>query len=177
MDGCVLMYEIWWIFSSLMKDKQEKICQMNCHCTVYTGTTWNDFAESHQLRTMNARGHINSVLWMTAVTLHCKKKVSHFPVPSRDVTDQTLPGQEKLNYSRPGRVWLVTSRLGKGKRLTLFYSVTQYNECTQFVDSVKPLLFRPIAYIHGTELVCQRSFMVRNWCDLVKWPCGVQKSA
>jgi hypothetical protein len=44
-----------------MKDKKEKIRQMNFNCTVYTGTTWNDFAESHQLRTMNARGHINSV--------------------------------------------------------------------------------------------------------------------
>ncbi len=54
--------------SSLMKDKKEKIRQMNFHCTVYTGTTWNDFAELHQLRTMNARGHINSVPWMTAVT-------------------------------------------------------------------------------------------------------------
>jgi hypothetical protein len=32
------------------------------------------------------------------------KKGSHFPVPSRDVTDQTLSGREKLNYSRPGRV-------------------------------------------------------------------------
>ena len=50
----------WW--------KKEKIRQMNFHCTVYTGTTWNDFVESHQLRTMNARGHINSVPWMTAVT-------------------------------------------------------------------------------------------------------------
>ncbi len=60
-DGCALMYEIWRIFSSLMKNKKEKIRQMNCHCTVYTGTTWNDFAESQQLRTMNARGHINSV--------------------------------------------------------------------------------------------------------------------
>ncbi len=60
--GCVVMYEIWWIFSSLMKDKKEKIRQMNFHSTVYTGTTWNDFAESHQLCTMNALGHINSVL-------------------------------------------------------------------------------------------------------------------
>jgi hypothetical protein len=54
---------------------------------------------------------------------------------------------------------------------------TPYHECTQFVDSVKPPLFRPIAYIHGTELVWQRSFMVRSWCNLVKWPYGVQKSA
>jgi hypothetical protein len=54
---------------------------------------------------------------------------------------------------------------------------TPYHECTQFVNWVKPLLFRPIAYIHGTELVWQHSFMVRSWCNLVKWPSGVQKSA
>jgi hypothetical protein len=28
------------------------------------------------------------------VTMHCKKKVSDFPVPRRDVTYQTLPGRE-----------------------------------------------------------------------------------
>ncbi len=61
--------------------------------------------------------------WELLSLLYTVKKVSHFPVPSRDVTDQTLPGREKLNYSRPGRVWSVTSRLGTGKRLTLFYSV------------------------------------------------------
>jgi hypothetical protein len=32
-------------------------------------------------------------------------------------------GGKKLNYSRPERVWSVTSRLGTGKRPTLFYSV------------------------------------------------------
>ncbi len=37
--------------------------------------------------------------------IHCKKKVNDLPVPSRDVTNQTLSGQEKLNYSPPGRVW------------------------------------------------------------------------
>ncbi len=61
---------------------------------------------------------------------------------------------------------------------------TPYHECTQFADSVKSLSFSltrgsfgPIAYIHGTELVWLRSFMVRSWWDLVKWPYGVQKSA
>ena len=34
-----------------------------------------------------------------------------------------LTGREKFNYSRPGRVWLLTSRLGMGKSLTFFYSV------------------------------------------------------
>jgi hypothetical protein len=29
----------------------------------------------------------------TEKTLHCKKKVSDFPVPSQDVTNQTLPGK------------------------------------------------------------------------------------
>jgi hypothetical protein len=54
--------------------------------------------------------------------VHCKKRfVVGFPVPSRDVTDQTLPGREYFNYSRPGmRVCLVTSRLGMGKSITFF---------------------------------------------------------
>jgi hypothetical protein len=34
--------------------------------------------------------------------VHCKKG-NVFPVPSRDVTFQTLPGRELLNYFRPGR--------------------------------------------------------------------------
>jgi hypothetical protein len=54
--------------------------------------------------------------------LHCKFFIV-FPVPSRDVTNQTLPGWELLNYFRLERVWLVTSRLGTGKTITFFYSV------------------------------------------------------
>jgi hypothetical protein len=30
------------------------------------------------------------------VKAHCKKKVSDFLVPSRDVTNQTLPGKEQI---------------------------------------------------------------------------------
>ena len=56
-------------------------------------------------------------------TLHCKKKFRDFSVPSRDVTNQTLPGKELFNYSRPGKVCLVTSRVRPGKSLTFFYSV------------------------------------------------------
>jgi hypothetical protein len=36
---------------------------------------------------------------------HTAKKVTAFPVVSRDVTYQPLPGRELLNYSRPGGVW------------------------------------------------------------------------
>ncbi len=32
---------------------------------------------------------------------HTVIKVSDFPVPSQDATDQTLPGREYFNYSRP----------------------------------------------------------------------------
>ncbi len=49
-----------------------------------------------------------------------EKNVSGFPVPSRDVTYQTLPGREYFNYSRPGRVWSVISRLETGNPLTFF---------------------------------------------------------
>jgi hypothetical protein len=55
--------------------------------------------------------------------VHCKKKVIIIPVLSRDATNQALPGRELLNYSRPGRVWLMTSRLGTGITITFFYSV------------------------------------------------------
>jgi hypothetical protein len=49
------------IAALVIDERRKKSAKMNFHCTVYTGTTWNDFGESHQLRTMNARGHINSV--------------------------------------------------------------------------------------------------------------------
>jgi hypothetical protein len=53
-------------------------------------------------------------------TCTVKKKVSDFPIPSWDVTNQTLPRRGKFNYSRPGWVGLVTSRLGTGQLITFF---------------------------------------------------------
>jgi hypothetical protein len=58
-------------------------------------------------------------------TMCTVKKIRDFTVPSRDVSNQTLPDREKLHHSRQGRVWLVTSRLGTGKNITFFYSVAQ----------------------------------------------------
>jgi hypothetical protein len=49
------------------------------------------------------------------------KKVIVFPVSCRDVTYQTLLDRELLNYSRAGRVWLVTS--GWRNAITFSYSV------------------------------------------------------
>ncbi len=71
-----------------------------------SGTLWGPYVHIHQICT----------LW---------KKVMVFPVPSEDVTNQTFPGRELSNYSRPGRVWLVTSRLGTVKTIIVFYSVEE----------------------------------------------------
>jgi hypothetical protein len=56
--------------------------------------------------------------------LHCKKKVSDIPVPSRDVINLTLPGGNNLKLfpATEGLVSDMTSRLGTGKLLTIFYS-------------------------------------------------------
>ncbi len=53
--------------------------------------------------------------------LHCKKAY-RLSRSSQDGTNQTLPGREKFNYSLPGRVWLVTTRLRTRKFITFFYS-------------------------------------------------------
>jgi hypothetical protein len=45
------------------------------------------------------------------------------PHPSRDVTNQTLPGWEQFKYSLSGKVWSVTSHLGTEKSVNFFYSV------------------------------------------------------
>ncbi len=46
----------------------------------------------------------------------------HGHTVNRDVTNQTLPGRVLLNYSPPGRVWLVTNPAGDGKNDNLLYS-------------------------------------------------------
>jgi hypothetical protein len=73
-----------------------------------------------------------STVIVKILTYTVNKKVCNFPVPSRDVTDETLPGREKLNYSRLGRVSSVTSRLGTGKQITLFYSVCTETHLIRF---------------------------------------------
>jgi hypothetical protein len=54
--------------------------------------------------------------------------VNDFPVPSWDVTTPTLPGEEKFNFSRPGKVKVFPAReslvsdipAGDGKIVKLF---------------------------------------------------------
>ncbi len=79
----------------------------------------NHSARSHpQLGALTESAH-PGFSWLCTV-----KKVIVFPVPSRDVTNQTLSGREKFKNSRPGTVWLVTSRLGPGKTIIFIYSVS-----------------------------------------------------
>jgi hypothetical protein len=73
------------------------------------------------------------------------KKATNIPVPGRDVTNQTLPGREQLNYSRPGRAWFVTSQLGMGKSVTIFYSVPAFRLlCIRAQGTPKEIIHRDV---------------------------------
>jgi hypothetical protein len=54
------------------------------------------------------------------IYIHCKNRLAVFPPPAgMSLTKLSLAGKY-FNYSRPGRVWSVTSRLGTGNLLTFF---------------------------------------------------------
>ncbi len=55
--------------------------------------------------------------------VHCKKELAVFPSPAGMSLIKLFLGGNNVVFSRPERVWSVTSRLGTGKWLTLFYSV------------------------------------------------------
>jgi hypothetical protein len=66
------------------------------------------------------------------LSVYTVKKVSGFSVPSQDVTDQTLPGRELLNYSRP--VWYsVVSDIPAwdGKTANLFLQCSCLSICSR----------------------------------------------
>jgi len=57
------------------------------------------------------------------MSLHCKKELAVFPSPAWMSLIKLFLGGNNLVFSRPERVWSVTSWLGTVKWLTLFYSV------------------------------------------------------
>jgi hypothetical protein len=61
--------------------------------------------------------------WYRNRLLHCKKELAVFPSPAGMSLIKLFLGGNNFVFSRPERVWSVTSRLGTGKWLTLFYSV------------------------------------------------------
>jgi len=73
------------------------------------------------------------------INTYTVKKNYEFPgffltKPSRDMN--------LVNYSRPGRVWLVTSRLGTGNRQTFFYSVGVTSKGANDTNLHAPKYFR-----------------------------------
>jgi hypothetical protein len=59
----------------------------------------------------------------TYINIHCKNELTVFPSPAGMSLIKLFLGGNNLVFFRPERVWSVTSRLGTGKWLTLFYSV------------------------------------------------------
>jgi hypothetical protein len=55
--------------------------------------------------------------------MYTVKKVIVFPVPSRDVNIETLPGRELLNYSLARESFVSGIPAGDGKNDNLFFSV------------------------------------------------------
>jgi hypothetical protein len=91
-----------------------------------------------------------------------QKKDGDFPVPSRNVTNQTLPGREYLNYSPPGRVWLVTSLAGWGREV---------RNCKVFVWKGGILLVvDPTMPDSTSDWICSSCQTVR-YCTILKGLC------
>jgi hypothetical protein len=71
---------------------------------------------------------------------HCKKRLSFFPSPAGLSLTKLSLARNNLIFSRPGRVWLVTSQLGTGKTLTF---------CTvHFFIEIKSSFIRPYSIMH-----------------------------
>jgi hypothetical protein len=58
-----------------------------------------------------------------------KKRVSHFPVPSRDVTDQTLSGREKTKLFPPRKSLISDIPARDGKTANSFLQCTPLPYC------------------------------------------------
>jgi hypothetical protein len=76
-----------------------------------------------------------ALIEMKRIAVYTVKKVIGFPVNSREVTNQTLPGREELNNFRPGTVWLVTCPLGTENRYP-FFTVYWINHETVLLPGV-----------------------------------------
>jgi hypothetical protein len=55
---------------------------------------YGEHADRHKTEPISANFRPEQQKFEILNHLHCKKKANDFPVPSRDVANQTLPGQE-----------------------------------------------------------------------------------
>ncbi len=72
------------------------------------------------------QGRQEGMFWYSSRPMHCKKELAVFPSPAGMSLIKLFLAGNNLVFSRPERVWSVTSRLGTGKWLTLFYSVPSF---------------------------------------------------
>jgi hypothetical protein len=77
---------------------------------------------------------------------HCKKELAVFPSPAGMSLIKLFLGGNNLVFSRPERVWSVTSRLGTGKWLTLFYSACTALFMSGILYSIMCLLLVVLGY-------------------------------
>jgi hypothetical protein len=82
---------------------------------------------------------------MNASVVHCKKELAVFPSPAGMSLIKLFLGGKNLVFSRPERVWSVTSRLETGKWLTPFYSV-----CVNLIEYESP---KNHAFLHKNSFV------------------------
>ncbi len=111
------------------------------------------------------------------VTLHCKKRLSfflfpagmsHWPgiiklfsardslVPSRDVINQTLPGRELLNYSRPEPVFV--NVYGAEDSISLTYVAWRAGTKNRVVVPARQAGNRLLVSLKGLQILAQREF-------------------
>jgi hypothetical protein len=107
----------------------------------------NDFAESHQLHTMNAHSHINSIPWMTGVTL----------TPYRECTRSHLLRTNNDRVHTNSVPWMhAVCRL---RQATFIQTNCVHSWCGVGVTPV----------IHGTELMRFCKVALRSTKIRIKW--------
>ncbi len=111
---------------------------------------------------------INSSIEHLILSVHRKKSFSIFPSPVG--TYQTLPGREimtsYINHSRLGRVWSVTSRLGKGMSKSFFtvYKRKIIIKIYDRLDSTKSMVERTrlLKFSFMREEICKILLLFRR---------------
>jgi hypothetical protein len=118
-----------------------------------------DMNALHGLYLPRLEFRIVRILRHFSIQIHCKKELAVFPSPAGMSLIKLFLGGNNLVFSRPERVWSVTSRLGTGKWPTLFYSV---HICLHFMLAVGTIMAaaaRKVCVRLATESKLYRHFM------------------
>jgi hypothetical protein len=110
--------------------------------------------------------------WNKIDHLHCKRRLAIFPSPA-GMSQTKISLARIIKYSRPGRAWLVTSRLvGPGKLLTFFYSVVHIPPPHQ-LGKREPTFPTLVAVVTRLGCFSRKSFTTSGWSDCAaRWICN-----